>query len=185
MQGPVHFLVIPKHRNGLTRLANCTDEHKEQLGHLMVVAAKVGGGRGAHELGRAAADPCHRAVLRCRHEVVGALRGCRPDTCSETSFLSAPVVELQRQPPPFLPSPSLSLQVAKQEGLADGYRVVVNDGKNGAQTVGASKSCGAGVVPMLYRKGGGAVCLHPGVGSGRCPGTRLPPSPPPLYLPTN
>ena len=27
------------------------------------------------------------------------------------------------------------LQVAKQEGLADGYRVVVNDGKDGCQSV--------------------------------------------------
>eukprot|EP00887_Chlorella_sp_A99_P003931 scaffold11.g3931.t1 len=63
--GPVHFLVIPKHRNGLTQLSQATEEHKEVLGHLLLVAAKV----------------------------------------------------------------------AKQEGLAEGYRLVINDGRHGAQTV--------------------------------------------------
>ncbi|PRW60504.1 14 kDa zinc-binding [Chlorella sorokiniana] len=64
-QGPVHFLVIPKVRNGLTQLAKAKEEHKPLLGHLLYVAA----------------------------------------------------------------------QVAKQEGLSQGYRVVVNDGPNGCQSV--------------------------------------------------
>ena len=65
-QGPVHFLVIPKNKNGLNRLSNAKEEHKEILGHLMYTAG----------------------------------------------------------------------QVARQEGLApDGFRLVVNDGPNGAQSV--------------------------------------------------
>ena len=62
----VHFLVIPKDRQGLTQLCMADDSHAALLGHLMVVAAKT----------------------------------------------------------------------AKQEGLAtDGYRVVINDGKHGCQSV--------------------------------------------------
>lgn len=40
-QAPVHFLVIPKHRDGLTQLSNADDRHEPVLGHLLVVAAKV------------------------------------------------------------------------------------------------------------------------------------------------
>ena len=57
---PVHFLVIPKDRKGLSGISKATPEHAQLIGHLMVVAAKV----------------------------------------------------------------------AAQEGLSDGYRVVINDGKN-------------------------------------------------------
>lgn len=65
-QGPVHFLVIPKDKNGLNRLSSAKAHHKELLGHLMFVAQ----------------------------------------------------------------------QVAHQEGLGrDGFRVVVNDGPHGAQSV--------------------------------------------------
>lgn len=65
-QGPVHFLVIPKNKNGLNRLSNAKEEHKEILGHLMYTAS----------------------------------------------------------------------QVARQEGLGtDGFRLVINDGVNGAQSV--------------------------------------------------
>lgn len=61
----VHFLVIPKNRQGLTQLSKATEEHEKLLGHLMVTVAKV----------------------------------------------------------------------AKQQGLDDGFRVVVNDGKEGCQSV--------------------------------------------------
>jgi len=37
----VHFLVIPKDRDGLTGLSKAEDRHAALLGHLMVVAAKV------------------------------------------------------------------------------------------------------------------------------------------------
>ena len=57
---PVHFLVIPKDRKGLSGISKATPEHAQLIGHLLVVAAKV----------------------------------------------------------------------AAQEGLQDGYRVVINDGKN-------------------------------------------------------
>jgi histidine triad (HIT) family protein len=40
-QGPVHFLVIPKDKNGLNRLSSAQEHHKELLGHLMFTAQKV------------------------------------------------------------------------------------------------------------------------------------------------
>lgn len=40
-QAPTHFLVIPKNRNGLTRLSKMTEEHKALVGHLMYVAQLV------------------------------------------------------------------------------------------------------------------------------------------------
>ncbi|KAG2502054.1 hypothetical protein HYH03_000548 [Edaphochlamys debaryana] len=40
-QAPVHFLVIPKNRSGLTRLSKATEAHKPLLGHLMWVAQHV------------------------------------------------------------------------------------------------------------------------------------------------
>eukprot|EP00879_Flechtneria_rotunda_P004736 GHRR01005005.1.p1 GENE.GHRR01005005.1~~GHRR01005005.1.p1 ORF type:complete len:172 (+),score=50.00 GHRR01005005.1:68-583(+) len=40
-QAPVHFLVIPKHRNGLTRLSKMDESHKAQVGHLLYVAQLV------------------------------------------------------------------------------------------------------------------------------------------------
>jgi histidine triad (HIT) family protein len=40
-QAPIHFLVIPKNRNGLTRLSKATEAHKAQLGHLLYVAQLV------------------------------------------------------------------------------------------------------------------------------------------------
>lgn len=64
-QAPVHFLVVPKARDGLSRLANAAPRHEALLGHLMVVAARV----------------------------------------------------------------------AREQGLADGFRVVVNDGPDGSQSV--------------------------------------------------
>ncbi|KAH7647206.1 histidine triad (HIT) family zinc binding [Cryptosporidium bovis] len=41
---PVHALLVPKKRNGLTRLSNATEDHKDILGHLMTkvpVVAKL------------------------------------------------------------------------------------------------------------------------------------------------
>ena len=63
---PLHFLVIPKNRDGLTGISKAEDRHASLLGHLMVIVAKV----------------------------------------------------------------------AKQENMnEDGYRVVINDGKHGCQSV--------------------------------------------------
>ncbi|KAL3700312.1 hypothetical protein R1sor_018334 [Riccia sorocarpa] len=64
-QAPVHIVLIPKNRDGLTQLAKADERHKDILGHLLYVA-KV---------------------------------------------------------------------VADQEELADGFRVVINDGPNGCQSV--------------------------------------------------
>lgn len=40
-QAPTHFLVIPKDRDGLTRLSKAEERHKALLGHLMYVAQLV------------------------------------------------------------------------------------------------------------------------------------------------
>jgi histidine triad (HIT) family protein len=64
-QAPVHFLVIPKVRDGLTQLSKSEARHKELLGHLLFVAQDV----------------------------------------------------------------------AKAQGLDDGFRIVINDGPDGCQTV--------------------------------------------------
>lgn len=41
-QAPVHCLVIPKQRNGLTQLSKAQECQKELLGHLMYVASQIG-----------------------------------------------------------------------------------------------------------------------------------------------
>ena len=45
-QGKVHFLVIPKNKDGLNRLSNAREDQKGLLGHLLFTAQKV-----AHEQG--------------------------------------------------------------------------------------------------------------------------------------
>jgi histidine triad (HIT) family protein len=40
-QAPVHFLVIPKVKNGLARLSRATEDSIPTLGHLLFVAQKV------------------------------------------------------------------------------------------------------------------------------------------------
>lgn len=40
-QAPIHILVIPKYRNGLTALSKAQANQKELLGHLMFVASEV------------------------------------------------------------------------------------------------------------------------------------------------
>jgi galactose-1-phosphate uridylyltransferase len=40
-QAPVHFLVIPKHRDGLTMLRKSEPRQEQLLGHLLHVAGKV------------------------------------------------------------------------------------------------------------------------------------------------
>ena len=46
-----HFLLIPKNRQGLSQISKATDAHKELLGHLMVIAAKVANQEGMSESG--------------------------------------------------------------------------------------------------------------------------------------
>ena len=41
MRGPVHFLVIPKAKDGLNRLSNARVDQKTLLGHLMYTAQEV------------------------------------------------------------------------------------------------------------------------------------------------
>lgn len=40
-QAPVHILVIPKHRDGLTQLSKARPDQKALLGHLMFVASEI------------------------------------------------------------------------------------------------------------------------------------------------
>ena len=40
-QGPIHFLVIPKNKDGLNRLSNAREDQKGVLGHLLYTAQKV------------------------------------------------------------------------------------------------------------------------------------------------
>lgn len=40
-QAPVHFLVIPKNKDGMNRLSNAREDHKALLGHLMYTAQQV------------------------------------------------------------------------------------------------------------------------------------------------
>ena len=48
-QGPVHFLVIPKLRDGLTRISRAREDQKPLLGHLLWVASKVAKDQGLDE----------------------------------------------------------------------------------------------------------------------------------------
>jgi len=41
-QGPTHVLVIPKERDGLTRLSNAREDQKALLGHLVYTAGQIG-----------------------------------------------------------------------------------------------------------------------------------------------
>jgi len=41
-QAPVHFLVIPKNRDGLTQLSKAREDQKALLGHMMYVAQMLG-----------------------------------------------------------------------------------------------------------------------------------------------
>jgi histidine triad (HIT) family protein len=41
-QGPVHIVVIPKHRDGLTQLIKARPDQEALLGHLMYVASQIG-----------------------------------------------------------------------------------------------------------------------------------------------
>lgn len=66
MQAPVHFLVIPKHKNGLTQLSKSNQGHEPLLGHLLVVASKVALQGGS----------LHSHTLECRlNQTVGAGAG--------------------------------------------------------------------------------------------------------------
>jgi len=48
---PLHFLVIPKNRDGLTGISKAEDRHASLLGHLMVTVAKVAKQENMHEDG--------------------------------------------------------------------------------------------------------------------------------------
>lgn len=41
-QAPVHVLVIPKNRDGLTQLSKARDDQHQLLGHLLLAASRIG-----------------------------------------------------------------------------------------------------------------------------------------------
>jgi diadenosine tetraphosphate (Ap4A) HIT family hydrolase len=100
-QGPVHFLVIPKDRQGLSRLSKATPAHKELLG-------------------------CVRAPL-----ATWLLYGFWADGGA------TPPLGSTRQPThAHRHLMYVAQDVAKQQGLApNGFRVVINDGPDGSQSV--------------------------------------------------
>ena len=54
----MHFLVIPKARDGLTQLSKATERQEQLLGHLLIVASKVAKqGALSQSSAAAAADP--------------------------------------------------------------------------------------------------------------------------------
>uniref|UniRef100_A0A6V2PK39 HIT domain-containing protein n=1 Tax=Heterosigma akashiwo TaxID=2829 RepID=A0A6V2PK39_HETAK len=50
-QAPVHFLVIPKSKDGLNKLSNAREDQKALLGHLLFTAQEVAGKEGLAEGG--------------------------------------------------------------------------------------------------------------------------------------
>jgi len=90
---PVHFLVIPKDRKGLSMLEKADEHHEALLGHMMVVVAKV----------------------------------------------------------------------ARQEKLAEGYRVVINNGKQGCKNKGLILSGQAVYHIHIHVIGGKQLSWPPGV----------------------
>jgi len=63
-QAPTHFLVIPKDRDGLTRLSKAEERHKALLGHLMYVAQVVAKqGEHTRAAGEVATEACSQQPL--------------------------------------------------------------------------------------------------------------------------
>eukprot|EP00603_Paraphysomonas_imperforata_P009455 CAMPEP_0114430486 /NCGR_PEP_ID=MMETSP0103-20121206/10067_1 /TAXON_ID=37642 ORGANISM="Paraphysomonas imperforata, Strain PA2" /NCGR_SAMPLE_ID=MMETSP0103 /ASSEMBLY_ACC=CAM_ASM_000201 /LENGTH=136 /DNA_ID=CAMNT_0001599937 /DNA_START=136 /DNA_END=546 /DNA_ORIENTATION=- len=50
-QAPVHFLVIPKNKDGLNRLSNAREDQKALLGHLLYTAQSVAAQQGLKDGG--------------------------------------------------------------------------------------------------------------------------------------
>ena len=50
-QAPIHIVLIPKNKDGLTQLSRADERHKAILGHLMWVAAEVARREGLGESG--------------------------------------------------------------------------------------------------------------------------------------
>jgi histidine triad (HIT) family protein len=82
-QAPVHFLVIPKVRAGLTRLGKATPAHGPLLGHLLAVAADVAKAEGVGESGyrvviNDGADGCQSVFHLHLHVLGGRKLGWPP-----------------------------------------------------------------------------------------------------------
>lgn len=87
----MHFLVIPKQRQGLTRMAKAEERHEQLLGHLMLVASKVAK-QGAQTAMSSAAcwhsvrclmllSPAENLSEGYRISVNDGPNGCAPLTC--------------------------------------------------------------------------------------------------------
>lgn len=123
-QAPVHFLVIPKNRDGLTRLSNASEGNKAVLGHLLYVAQHVA------KQGASPPSPQQLAHCWCSACACGGHRA--------TTRVCKLMQGLLRAGPSSVPSADAA---ARAEGLTssepeqDGFRVVINDGPKGCQSV--------------------------------------------------
>ena len=61
----MHFLVIPKARDGLTQLSKATERQEQLLGHLLIVASKVAKHGALSQSSPAAAADAPRRLLVC------------------------------------------------------------------------------------------------------------------------
>lgn len=101
-------------RDGLTRLSCATEQHKLLLGHLLFVAQHVAKQGGLRVCVRGVCAGPHRASS-CARAATPLRARARPLTCS--LGLS----------PSYAP--------ARPENLLPGFRVVINDGPEGCQSV--------------------------------------------------
>ena len=85
-QAPVHFLVIPKNKDGLNRLSNMREDQKNIIGHLMFVAKQVAQAEGLVEGGfrmviNDGADGC-QSVYHLHIHVLGGKQLSWPPGCN-------------------------------------------------------------------------------------------------------
>lgn len=81
----MHFLVIPKARDGLTQLSKATERQEQLLGHLLIVASKVAKqGALPQPSTAAAADPPRRLLVyvSARHALAANALPGKPRQCA-------------------------------------------------------------------------------------------------------
>lgn len=83
-QAPVHFLVIPKHVDGLTQLSKAEPRHEQLLGHLLYVASKVA--KQGKALHTPLASPSATLKSDLAHDGVVALNVCQAISRGVTGY---------------------------------------------------------------------------------------------------
>ena len=117
-QAPVHFLVIPKHVDGLTQLSKSEPRHEQLLGHLLYIAGKVA------KQGMALHTPTHISCATLHpdlaHDITFIPYVCQADGWGKNchSLLKMSLIQAF---------------YCCAEGLDQGFRVVINDGAQGCE----------------------------------------------------